>query len=91
MTVTRFDVTPAAEQDYPAEWAEYRRQVDARVPVVTGAPGTCDACGRFLKKDIWDNTGYGPMLFGGLLSFDPGCISITYRCTNDDCSPDVLW
>lgn len=86
------DVAPASEQDYPAEWAEYRRQVDARVPAVKGAPGRCTECGRFLSKDIWDNTGYGPTIFAGAVSFDPGYISITYKCINDDCCPDVaLW
>ncbi|MGK3708734.1 hypothetical protein [Arthrobacter sp. IK3] len=91
MTTLPHDVAPAPEQDYPDEWAEYRKQLDSRVPQQTGSAGSCDACGRFLSKDIWDNTGYGPMLFGGVVSFDPGYISITYKCSNDDCSPDMLW
>ncbi|MCC3292903.1 hypothetical protein [Arthrobacter sp. zg-Y1110] len=84
-------ISPAPEQDYPAEWAEYRRLLEARTPSVKGAPGRCGACGRFLSKDTWDNTGYGPMLIGGRVGFDPGFIAVTYRCTNDGCQPEDLW
>lgn len=88
VTIPACNPTPTSAESHPAAWAEYEAGRAERKVIVTGQPGRCSGCGRFLAKTTWVNKGFPPTIMWGRVDFDPGFIEHIYRCTNDDCQPD---